>query len=251
MSNENLNLDVNGRNIIKKWEGLRLDAYLCPAGVPTIGWGHTGPEVHLGQRITEAEAERLLTEDVQWAERVIEQTVTIQLNQSQFSALTSLIFNIGEGNWRSSTALRRVNASDFAGAAEAMRWWNKARNPATGQLETLPGLVARRDEEVALFLSQPVAIRPADVQRDMSEQMPQQVEARVPATTLATAREALATAGAAGGAATTAGAFFNQLAPIAQAVLIVGVFAVVAVGAWFILRRRSDKGPLKARETVA
>lgn len=248
--NEDLDLAINGRNLIKKWEGLRLVGYLCPAGIPTIGWGHTGPEVFVGMRISEEQAERYLTEDVQWAERVIERYVTADLNQHQFDALVSFIYNIGEGNFRGSTALRRINAGDVNGAAEAITWWNKARNPNTGQLEVLQGLVNRRAEEAALFRSQPVSITAGDIQHDMAEEMPQQVEARTPNRTLGTTQEVLTTVGAAGSAATTVGSFFSQLSPIAQVALIVGVFVIVGVGGYFIYQRWKDKSPMKRREVV-
>ena len=96
-------LKINGRNIIKRWEGLRLEGYLCPAGVPTIGWGHTGPEVRVGMRITRVKAERLLTADVQWAEEAIERYVTVYLKQHQFDALVPFIYQ----HWR--RGLRQVN----------------------------------------------------------------------------------------------------------------------------------------------
>lgn len=133
-----------GIELIKKHEGLRLAAYLCPAGVPTIGYGHT-KGVRLGQVITEAEAEHFLIEDLRTSEKEID-SHNLQLNQNQFDALVSFVFNVGAGNFRSSTLLRRVrlNSNDNDIENQFNRW-------VYGGGKILPGLVRRRKEEANLY----------------------------------------------------------------------------------------------------
>lgn len=136
----------NGRALIRNAEGDKLTAYYCPAGVLTIGVGHTGPDVKPGMRITQAESDALLSADLAKFEKTVMRAVTVPLTQNQFDALVSFTYNLGEGNLRSSTLLKRVNASDFRGAAAEFAKWNKASGRA------LAGLTTRRAAEAALFL---------------------------------------------------------------------------------------------------
>lgn len=138
--------------IITESETLRLETYLCPAGVRTIGYGHTGSDVLPGMKIETEEAERLLKSDLVRFENVVNKLVKVPLNQNQFDALISLVFNIGEGNFKGSTLLKKLNASEFAGAALEFPKWNKGR--VKGELKVLPGLVIRREREKNLFLKQ-------------------------------------------------------------------------------------------------
>lgn len=134
----------NGIDLIKRHEGLRLAAYLCPAGVPTIGYGHT-KGVKLGQVITEAEAEQLLQEDLKTSEREI---AGLNVNQNQFDALVSFVFNVGAGNFRSSTLLRRVRFNpDDRDIENQFRRWVYANG------RVLPGLVRRRNDESKLYFT--------------------------------------------------------------------------------------------------
>lgn len=135
---------------IKKWEQLRLKAYLpTPHDRWTIGWGHT-KTAKKGMVISEGKAEALLRGDLKWVEKTIKDLVKVPLTQAQFDALAGLIFNIGRPNFQSSTVLRRLNAYDYAGAADAFLMWNKQRQG--GRLVVLRGLTRRRQEERALFL---------------------------------------------------------------------------------------------------
>lgn len=139
-------INAAGLAILKSCEGLALKAYLCPAKVWTIGYGHTGPEVKAGQIISELEAERLLRADLARFERAVESAVTVPLTDNQFAACVSLAFNIGAGAFAKSGLVRLLNAKDYTGAAEQFRRWTK------GGGQVLPGLTARRDTERALFL---------------------------------------------------------------------------------------------------
>lgn len=133
-----------GLDLIKQFEGLYLKAYRCPAGVPTIGYGHTAG-VAMGQTITQQQADDYLRRDVRQFERAVSRLVTVPLAQGQFDALVSFSFNLGEGALAQSTLLRLLNAGDYAGAAAQFDRWNKAGG------RVLPGLVRRRAAERALF----------------------------------------------------------------------------------------------------
>jgi lysozyme len=134
-----------GIELIKSFEGLRLKAYRCSAGVLTIGYGHTSG-VTEGQEIDEAEAERLLREDIAEFEAGVSRVAT-DPTPNQFSAMVSLAFNIGLAAFGRSTVLRKHNAGDHADAAEAFMLWNKAGG------RVLQGLIRRRAAERALYLS--------------------------------------------------------------------------------------------------
>jgi lysozyme len=136
-----------GRELIKRHEGLRLEAYPDPAsgGDPwTIGYGHTHG-VKRGDRITAEQADAFLAYDLAWVEEAIAESVKVPISQGQFDGLASLIFNIGAGAFKSSTLLRRLNAGDHIGAAGQFERWVNAAG------KRMPGLVKRRAEEAALF----------------------------------------------------------------------------------------------------
>lgn len=134
-----------GLDLIRGHEGLRLKAYQCPAGVWTIGFGHTGA-VRPGQEITREEADTLLRKDVEDAEKSVSWYVTVPLTQDQFDALVSFVFNLGIGKLKGSTLLRLLNGGDYKGAADEFPRWVFA-----GKVR-LNGLIARRADEKSLFL---------------------------------------------------------------------------------------------------
>lgn len=135
-----------GRAMIAGFEGLRLTAYRCPAGVLTIGYGHTGPDVKPGLVITQQQAENLLAADLARFERgVSEMCAGLSLTQGQFDALVSFAYNLGLGALAGSTLMRLLRAGDVQGAARQFDRWNKAGG------KVLPGLVKRRAAERDLF----------------------------------------------------------------------------------------------------
>lgn len=145
-----------GLTIIRDAERLSLTAYLCPAGIPTIGWGHTRTVTRADvgkKRISEEEAHRLLAEDIAEAVIGVELALVRKPTANQFSAMVSLAFNIGNTAFAKSSIVRHHNAGNVQAAAKAFGLWIKARNPKTGKLEPLPGLVARRAKEAALYLT--------------------------------------------------------------------------------------------------
>lgn len=143
-----MRVSQKGINLVKKFEGIRLTAYTCPAGVLTIGYGHTGSDVKPGMKIDEKEAERLLWQDTESAQQTVSSFVTARINQNEYDALVSFVFNIGPTAFVNSTLLRLLNkgADRKVVAAEFARWVK------AGSDAPVPGLVRRREEEKKLFL---------------------------------------------------------------------------------------------------
>ncbi|WP_026473952.1 lysozyme [Alkaliflexus imshenetskii] len=133
-----------GVQLITTHEGLKLNAYVCPAGVWTIGYGHTRTAKQ-GMTITKQRAEELLKDDLQTAENAVNNQL-LRLSQNQFDALVSFVFNVGPGNFRKSTLLSmiKLNANNPLIADEFMRWHK-------GGGRVLPGLVKRREDEANLY----------------------------------------------------------------------------------------------------
>ena len=136
---------ANGLALTRSFEGLRLNAYQDSAGVWTIGFGHTGPEVRSGVTITEAEATSLLRGDLAASVACVNRAVTRALTQNQFDALVDFCFNAGRGSFEHSTLLREVNAGNIAAAAEQFGLWVHAGG------KIVDGLVRRRAAEAAMF----------------------------------------------------------------------------------------------------
>lgn len=138
---------------IRHSEALRLESYQDAAGHWTIGYGHTGPHVKRGMRITAAQAEYLFRQDVEEAASAVRATVRQPLNHEEFSALTALAYNIGNGAFGRSTLVQRLNGGDRMGAADAFMMWVKMT--VEGQKITSTHLMERRATERALFLGLP------------------------------------------------------------------------------------------------
>ena len=136
-----------GLDLIKSFEGWRDTAYICPAGVLTIGYGSTGPHVKAGMKITPERGEDLLREDLDRFEKAVTRLVTVPLRQNQYDALVSFAFNVGISALERSTLLKRVNARLFDQAAAEFAKWNRAGG------RPLAGLTRRRAAEAALFRS--------------------------------------------------------------------------------------------------
>lgn len=167
-------MQLVNEDLIKNWEKLRLEAYLpTKKDRWTIGWGHT-KDVKPGQTITVAQAEAFFDEDVAWATAFVNKAVKVPLTQHQFDALTSWVFNVGEGNASGSTLLRKLNAKDYEGAARQFLVWNKQKG------KVMNGLVKRRAEEMAYFMT-----------TDTQEEIVSVPDAVAPLKNLTTSKEAL------------------------------------------------------------
>lgn len=140
-----MKISETGLNLIKRFEGFRAEAYKCAAGVWTIGYGHTNG-VKKGMIIDELKAETFLMIDVQKCEYAINTLVKTELNQNQFDALVSFIYNVGTEKFTKSTMLKFLNAGHFPLAAGQFDRWNKVKGV------VCQGLVNRRKAEKELFL---------------------------------------------------------------------------------------------------
>ena len=141
-----------GLALIRRFEGLRERAYRCPAGVWTIGYGHTSeagpPAVRPGMAVSEAEGEKILRDDVQRFADAVGPLLVREVSGAQFSALVSFAYNVGVPAFRSSSVLKAVNAGRFGDVPRCMGLWVK------GGGRVLPGLERRRAAEAELFLSE-------------------------------------------------------------------------------------------------
>ena len=139
-----MKISENGLNLIKHFEGCELQAYKCPAGVWTIGYGHI-KTAHEGKVITQEQADEMLVEEMEEYEGYINKAVKVELNQNQFDAMVSWVYNLGNGNLGASTLLKVLNMGDYAGVPAQMLRWNKAGG------KVLEGLTRRRQAEADLF----------------------------------------------------------------------------------------------------
>jgi lysozyme len=128
----------DGLHLTEQFEGCRLTAYRDVRGILTIGWGHTGPEVVEGLIWTEEQAEQALQADIQWAANIVNCLVTTQLSQDEFNAVVDFVFNVGSGNFASSTLLKELNAGDFVDAADQFARWDRSGG------QVVAGLLRRR-----------------------------------------------------------------------------------------------------------
>ena len=135
-----------GISLIRHFEGCSLGAYLCPAGVWTIGYGHTR-SVKQGDVIDQEQAEALLIEDLEEFEGYVNSMVEVALKQNEFDALVSWVFNLGPGNFKESTLLNRVNYGPMSDVPYQIKRWNKAGG------KELAGLTKRRAKERELCLA--------------------------------------------------------------------------------------------------
>lgn len=139
-------MSEKGRAILTQREGLRLAAYRDSVGVWTIGVGHTSaagpPKVTPGLRLTKAQVDEIFARDLVKYEDAVNSAVKVSLAQNEFDALVSFCFNIGPGGFARSTVVKRLNAGDKHGAAEAMMMWNKP-----------PEIIGRRKSEKSQFLT--------------------------------------------------------------------------------------------------
>lgn len=208
--------------LIRQWEGLRLTAYQDVAGVWTIGYGSTR-DVRPGMRISETEAVARLRADLAVAEGAVERLVDVDLNDNQFGALVSFVFNVGQGAFAGSTLLKRLNAGDYEAVPGELAKWNKAR--VGGKLQPVAGLSNRRAAEAGLWVRGDfVASASAPVQA---------ASAPAPSTDAGVLGAIAAAAAAAAPAITSLGGL-----PWPVAVAIVAG-AVALAGAWMLRRQRA------------
>lgn len=137
-----------GIDLIKKFEGFSDKEYICPAGKPTIGYGHVVlADEYFQEPMTRRYAEILLKKDLEPRHKSLNSLLKVKINQNQFDALISLIYNIGIDNFRKSTLLKFINERLFDKVPDQFRRWRFSNG------KVLKGLVTRREEEIKLWLS--------------------------------------------------------------------------------------------------
>jgi lysozyme len=218
--------------LIKEFEGCKLKAYKCPAGVWTIGYGTTdgavtGVTPHEGMVITQEQADRYLAISVGKFAAAIKPAITQPINENEFGAFVSLAYNIGSGAFKKSSALRHFNAGDKAKAADAILMWNKAGG------KVLSGLVRRRAAERALFLT-PVGFAAQDAVDDSATAPDVPRDTPMESTTMQAGALQMASAAGAGVSAVAA------LDGTAQIVAL-AFCGIVALAAVWIMRERLRK----------
>ena len=139
-----MKISAEGKALIKKFEGCKLDSYRCSANVATIGYGHT-KDVIDGDSCTQDEAGQMLADDLAEFEGYVDKLVTVDLEQNQFDALVAWTFNLGPTNLKSSSLLVALNEGKKSEVPAQMKRWNKAGG------KTLDGLIRRREAESLLW----------------------------------------------------------------------------------------------------
>lgn len=144
-------MKMKNLDLITKFEGFRSEPYLCPASIPTIGYGSTryadGTKVSMQDKaITEDEALELMKQTLVNYENAVTKYVTVPLTQNQFDALVSFVYNIGEDNFKKSTLVKKLNTGDYESVGTEIIRWNRAGG------KVLAGLIKRREEEKDLFM---------------------------------------------------------------------------------------------------
>ena len=139
-----MRISTVGVDLIKEFEGCKLEAYQCSADVWTIGYGHTR-HVSKGDTISQDQADKYLLDDIAWVEVHCDRLITVPLNQHQHDAIVSWCYNLGCGNLRASTMLRVINAGEFDKVSEQIVRWDNVNG------QPVAGLTRRRSAEAVLF----------------------------------------------------------------------------------------------------
>lgn len=215
-------INSEGILLIKQWEGCRLQAYKCPAGIWTIGYGHTRT-ARAGMVITQQQADDLLREDLRVFEKAVDDAVAVDLTDNQFAALVSWTYNIGEGAMRRSTLVKRLNQGHYEAVPGELAKWNKVKG------KPVRGLSNRRAAEAGLWARGNFVASRSTVPTDT-------ISATEAATSTGTGKAAIGV-GAAGVISTVAQhsellAALGTLGPVVGIVLI-----AVAVGLFVLWRK--------------
>lgn len=223
-------ISTEGRDKIKQYEALILYAYddfdtkrvktfiqpgMKVSGTLTIGYGHTGPDVKPGMKITEEQAEQLLEKDLAPAEQAVSSLVRVDLNDNQFAALVSFAFNVGISAFKGSTLLKKLNKGDYGSVPSELAKWNKSKG------KVMDGLKNRRAAEAGLF------VKGAYVQSAASPVTVEAPKIITPQTT------AIATAVLSG----AGGSLYDGTGPVQWVIAGVAVVAVIVVIGLFVYER--------------
>ncbi|MCB1378464.1 MAG: lysozyme [Alphaproteobacteria bacterium] len=218
-----MEVSKEGLALIRRFEGFRAKAYRCPAGIWTIGYGHTSqagpPTVTPGMQINRDDASDILDRDVARFAEDVRKLVRVDLSDAQFAALVSFAFNVGIGNFRASSVLKAVNAGEFDIVPRRLQLWVKAGS------KILPGLVKRRAAEAELFIGGEGS---AETAASRSVQPAQGKPLRKSTTVLAAIISSLAAIGSAISAGAASGGW----------IALLGLAICVGASFWIIRERR-------------
>ena len=203
-------ITLDGVNLIAEYESCRLKAYRCPAGVLTIGWGHTGDDVKPDTVWTQAQADKQLLQDISAFSTGVKSLCENAPTDQELAAMTSLAYNIGLGNFSKSTVLKAHNRGDAQSASRAFGLWNKAKG------NVLAGLTARRAAEAALYLKS-----------DDPHPMPQTVDPE--STTASSPIVAGSAVSVAGGGLTLASQYADQVKQVSESFSVKPITIVAAL----------------------
>lgn len=214
-----MQINQEGLALIKRWEGLKLEAYLDLGGIWTIGYGHTAT-ARQGMAIDEAEAERLLRQDLAIFEAAVLDAVTVPLTENQFAALVSWTYNVGVAAMGRSSLIKRLNKGEYNAVPAELAKWNKVRGKA------VPGLANRRAAEGGLWA------RGAHVaSRDVAPDSP-----HVSVSGTGTSKAAVGVGAA--GVLSTVAQHSDALGSLGAVGPVVGVTLILTAATLFILWRR-------------
>lgn len=215
-------INQEGVDHIKRWEGLKLTAYRDVAGILTIGYGHTSaagaPQVKAGMKISEAEAEQILRNDIAKFEARVDRLVKVPLTDNQYAAIVSFDYNTGA--LHTSTLLKKLNAGDYGAVPGELAKWVKTTDPKTGKKVTSQGLVNRRASEAGLWAKGAFVSTTGGAVNAQAAPM---------------ITKETVTWGA--GIAATLGSTFGGTGPVQWALAVI-MIAAFAAGAWFFIRSR-------------
>lgn len=230
--------------LLKQFEGCKLKAYRCPANICTIGYGHTSaagaPEVHEGMAITQKEAEDILHRDLKKFEAAVERMVKVHISQNQYDVLVDFAYNVGISALEKSSLLKKINTAKFNEVPDELMKWTK------GGGKVLPGLVRRRQAEIAWWNKGAQDVEEVEEQRSTPDVVPQR--------TMAESKQgnaALVTAGLGGlGAAKEIAAQAQDAADTANQFvgllsntnfLIMSAIICLAAGIWYWRNKNMEK----------
>lgn len=214
-----MHINDEGLALIKRWEGLKLEAYRDLGGVWTIGYGHT-TTAREGMTITEAEAERLLRADLLVFETAVRGAIRVPLTDNQFAALVSWAYNVGEAAMRRSTLIKRLNADDYDAVPGELAKWNKIKG------KVAAGLSNRRAAEAGLW-TRGAYVASRDAQPD---------DARANVTGTGTSKAAIGVGAA--GVLSTVAQHSDAIGALGHVGPVVGVTLILTAATLFILWRR-------------
>jgi lysozyme len=239
--------------LLKKFEGCKLKAYRCPAGICTIGYGHTSaagaPEVRDGMTLTQQQCDEILRRDLVKFETAVRSMVKQPLAQHQFDVLVDFAYNAGVGSLKTSTLLKKVNGANFDDVPAELMKWTK------GGGKVLPGLVKRCQARSLWWTSSPVSSKPATPEQAFDYEQEQRTDPDpVPVRTMADSKQgnaALVTAGLGGlGVAKEVAAQAKDASDTADQLmgllsntnfLIMAAIIGLAAGIWFWRRKNMEE----------